>query len=266
MPESAQGRAEVTGLLRRHGLEPRRRLGQHFLVDPNIVRKIVAAARIQPGDHVLEVGAGTGTLTAALAGAGARVLAFEVDERLRPVLEEALPPGVEVRYEDAAAVDFPALLGEGSWLMVSNLPYNVGTPVLLDLVRHAPTVTRFVVMVQLEVAERLGAAPGSRRYGLPSVVAQLHCDTQTLFTVSPAVFVPAPPVESAVVELLRKPAPPAAERAIELASTAFGQRRKMVRRSLADTVDEADLVAAGIDPTDRAEDLTPLQYLTLAGG
>ena len=265
--EDPLGRGATASLLAAHGVHPRRDLGQHFLVDPNVVRRIVAVAGVGPGDRVLEIGAGAGTLTRGLAAAGARVLAYEIDPRLRPVLEAAFEgvAGLEVRYADASGLD-PASLEDGPWVVVANLPYNVGTPLLLHLLRHAPAITRFVVMLQREAVERLAAAPGSRIYGLPSVVVRLHGTITVAFRVPPTVFLPPPEVESAVAVIHRAPADPRAERALSLAATAFGQRRKMLRRSLAAALADpaATLAAAGIDPTRRAEDLAPEEYLHLA--
>jgi 16S rRNA (adenine1518-N6/adenine1519-N6)-dimethyltransferase len=265
--EAAGGWAPTARLLAAHGVRPRRDLGQHFLVDPNLVRKIVAAAQVKAGDRVLEIGAGVGTLTRALAAVGARVLAYEVDPRLRPVLEAALEDvvGVEVRYADAADLD-PSALEGAPWVVVANLPYHVGTPLLLRLLREAPAIERFVVMLQREAVERLAAAPGSRTYGLPSVVAQLYGAVKVAFRVPAAVFLPPPRVESAVAVVVRKPAHPAAEAAVALAAAAFGQRRKMLRRSLAAVLADAPavLTAAGVDPSARAEDLAPADYLRLA--
>jgi 16S rRNA (adenine1518-N6/adenine1519-N6)-dimethyltransferase len=265
--EEPLGRGATARLLAAHGVHPRKELGQHFLVDPNLVRRIVAIAGVGPGDRVLEVGAGAGTLTRGLAATGARVLAYEVDPRLRPVLEAALEGvgGVEVRYEDASDLA-PAALAEGPWVMVANLPYNVGTPLLLRLLRQAPAITRFVVMLQREAVERLAAPPGSRVYGLPSVVVRLHGTVEVALRVPPTVFLPPPRVESAVAVIRRTPAHPRAERATFLAAAAFGQRRKMLRRSLAGVLGDAAavLAAAGLDATRRAEDLAPEDYLRLA--
>lgn len=263
---SAQTRSQVRELLERHGLHPRKALGQHFLADPNITDKIVATA--MPAERVVEIGPGTGTLTAALGATGARVVAFEVDEALQGVLAEVTAPfpNVEVRFVDATRVDLSTELDGDEWSLVANLPYNVGTPLLMETLRHVPKVTRMVVMVQLEVGRRLAADPGSKDYGLPSVTAQIHADVRVAFTVPPQVFVPPPQVGSAVVVLDRKPAGPEAEDAIALAAAGFGQRRKMLRRSLASVIDDPDatLEAAGVDPTSRAEQLSPDDYLRLA--
>ncbi len=265
---SRQTRTEVLRLLRAHGLSPRKSLGQHFLADPNIVERIVSVADVAPGDRVVEVGAGTGTLTRALAETGARVVAYEIDERLRPLLAESLAglDNVEIRFADAAAVDLASELGEGPWILVANLPYQVGTTLLLDIVRGVPAVTRMVVMVQLEVARRLVAAPGAPEYGLPSVIVRLHTRPRLEFTVPPQVFVPPPRVSSAVVRLDRIAAPAAADRAVELAAAGFGRRRKMLRRALAGVLTDPReaLAAAGIDETARAEDLEAGDWVRLA--
>ena len=239
-------------LLRRHGLRPRTSLGQHFLADPNLTRRIVTTAGIRSGDRVLEVGPGTGTLTRQLVTAGAEVTAIEVDEQLRPVLEETMQGlAVNLLFMDAATVDYEQILGEGPWKVVANLPYQVGTQLVLDWLRLVPAITELTVMVQLEVAQRMSAPPGSRSYGLPSVVVGLYADLRVAFRVPPHVFYPPPKVESAVVRLVRKDAPPGAPRAIELAAAGFRQRRKMLRGSLALTLPDAGqtLTKAEIDPT-----------------
>jgi len=263
----AQTRTEITELLRRHGIAPIQRLGQHFLADANITRKIVDVAGVGADSSVVEVGAGTGTLTRALASTGARVVAFEVDDGLRPVLAEVTDGlDVDLRFQDVTDVDFASALEGNGWSMVANLPYNVGTPVLLEALQHAPNIDRFTVMVQREVAQRLAATVADDLYGLPSVIVSIHADARIAFTVPPQVFYPPPQVESAVVVLHRKHAPHLAPRAIELARAGFGQRRKMLRRSLsavlADPVET--LEAAGLLPTTRAEDLSPDDWLRLA--
>ena len=264
---TAQTRSEIADLLSRHGLSPSRRLGQHFLADPNITRKIVDTAGLGPGLQVLEIGAGTGTLTRALAATGAHVVAYEIDAGLLPVLEEATRGlSVELRHLDVTRADLAGALGGGRWVMVANLPYNVGTPLVLDGLRRVPQIERFVVMVQREVAERLVAVPGNKQYGLPSVVAGIHAVGRIAFTVPAQVFYPPPRVESAVVVLDRVAAPKDAERAIEIAGAGFNQRRKMLRGALAGVFDDpaTALVRTGIDPTARAEDLSPADYLALA--
>lgn len=262
-----QTRSEISRLLEEHGIHPDQSLGQHFLADANVTRKIVSVASVGEGDRVVEVGAGTGTLTAALAASGAKVVAYEFDERLRPVLEEVTESfDVELRFEDITKVDLNEHLVGGEWTMVANLPYNVGTPLVMEVLRRAPKVTRLVVMVQREVADRVVATPGTRAYGIPSVVTQIHTHAELAFRVPQQVFYPPPRVESAVVVLNRRPSPVEAERAIELARAGFGQRRKMLRGSLRSVIDEPTdaLERAGIDPSARAEDLSPDDFLRLA--
>jgi len=264
---TAQTRSEIASLLERHGLAPIHRLGQHFLADGNITRKIVALADLGPGSKVVEVGAGTGTLTRALADTGARVVTYEVDSGLRPLLEDVTAGlDVEVRFADVMGVNFAAALVGPGWRMVANLPYNVGTPVVLDALQNAPDIERFVVMVQNEVARRLAASVGSDDYGLPSVVVGIYGVARLAFTVPPQVFYPPPRVESAVVVIERGQTQAHASRAVDLARAGFGQRRKMLRGSLAGVLSEpeATLRQADIAPTSRAEDLAPEDYLRLA--
>ena len=196
------GRRETRELLARHGVRPTKHLGQHFLVEPNVVWRIVEIAGVTPRSRVVEVGAGAGTLTRALVAAGARVVAYEIDESLRPVLAETVGETAEVRFADAVEVDWEAALPDGEWVMVANLPYNVGTPLVLDLLRKAPRVVRFVVMLQKESIDRLAARPGTRAYGLPSVVVGLHGAIRVALRVPAHLFVPPPKVESAVVRLV----------------------------------------------------------------
>jgi 16S rRNA (adenine1518-N6/adenine1519-N6)-dimethyltransferase len=263
-----QGKAEVRGLLDEFGLRPNQAYGQNFLVDPNVIQRIVRLSAIGQESNVVEIGGGTGTLTAALAATGARVVVYEIDAGLVRVLRHIVGdlPNVEIRHADAGDADLGSDLGPGEWSLVSNLPYNVGTGIVLDALRGSPSVGRFVLLVQREVAERLLAGPGSRAYGIPSIITSLHADGSIAFSVAPTVFYPAPSVASAVIELDRHSAPDNAERAIKIATAAFGQRRKMVRRSLATVIPEPALTLerCGVDPTARAEDLSPEAFVAIA--
>lgn len=259
------GRAETRELLDRHGIRLRQELGQHFLVEPNLVRRIVEIAGVGPESQVVEIGAGAGTLTRALAAMAGRVIAYEVDAALRPVLAETVGDTAEVRFEDAAAVLWESALPPGEWSVVANLPYNVGTPIVLTMLRSVPRITRLVVMLQREAVDRIVAAPGSRTYGLPSVIVRLHGTVRRALVVPAHVFFPEPKVSSAVAVIDRIAADPAADRAIGLAAAGFGQRRKMLRAALRGVVDPAAMEAVGIDPRARAETLAPEDWLRLAG-
>ena len=264
---SGQGRSEIRRLLDAHGIRPRKHLGQHFLADPNVIDRIVELAGVTGGSQVVEIGAGTGALTRALADTGATVVSYEVDLALRPVLKDVFGSSdIDLRFGDAMKADFDADLAPGEWIMVANLPYGVGTPLLLDTLRNVPRVIRFVVMVQREVADRLSASPGSRTYGLATVVAGLYGTVRFGFSVGPRVFLPSPDVESAVIVVNRIQAHPLAAEAARLAAAGFNQRRKMLRRSLAVVLDDPASVlgAAGIAETARAEELSPGDFVALA--
>ncbi len=263
-----QGRSEISRLLAAYGYRPTKAYGQNFLVDPNIVRRLVALADLDAGSNVVEIGAGTGTITAALAERAGRVVAYEIDTSLAPILAETIGGlgHVELRFEDAARLDLGAAIGEGPWTLVANLPYNVGTGIVLDALKGAPEIERIVVVIQREVADRMLAGAGSKTYGLPSVTVGLHAAGRFAFEVPSHVFEPPPRVDSAVIVLDRVDAPVEAPRAIELAAVAFGQRRKMLRRSLSSVLHAPELVllAADIDPTARPEELDPLDFVAIA--
>jgi 16S rRNA (adenine1518-N6/adenine1519-N6)-dimethyltransferase len=266
--------ADVRSLLDAHGVRPSRALGQHFLADPNTARRIVRLAEVTPDENVLEVGPGVGSLTLALAEEAAGVVALELDRHLLPVLEEVLSGAANVRvvHGDALTADYHSLLpGPGPWAMVSNLPYNVATPLMARLLEQAPGIGRMVVMVQREVAERLAAPPGSPACGAISVKVAYHAQAALLATVPPTVFVPRPRVESAVVAFRRRPAPPVEvpvpARLFELVRAGFSQRRKTLRQSLRPVLGAAAgdvLAAAGIDPGARAERLRLEDWAALA--
>lgn len=265
------GRAEIAADLERLGVRPSRALGQNFLVDPNLAERIARLASIGQGDDVLEVGAGCGSLTVALAATGARVVALEIDRHLLPVLEERVAPlGVEVVQGDAMRCDWKALLQGRKWALVANLPYNIATPLVLDLLREVPELRRMVVMVQLEVAERLVARPATPAYGAVSARAAYFSRASLLARVPASVFMPRPKVGSAVVEIVRldRPPVPVEEASFEeidvLLAAAFSTRRKMLRRSLAPLVSPAVFASAGVSPTRRPEELSIVDWGRLA--
>jgi 16S rRNA (adenine1518-N6/adenine1519-N6)-dimethyltransferase len=265
-------RRQAIDLLDRHGVRPSRALGQNFVVDPNTVRRIVRLAEIAPGDAVVEVGAGLGSLTVALAEAGADLTSVELDRRLLPVLDEVLgvvDPPPRVVHADALRLDWHDLLGgHDRWQLVANLPYNVATPLVLDVLDGVAAIDRMLVMVQREVGERLAAAPGTAAYGIPSVKVAYWATAEVVGRVGPSVFLPRPKVDSVLVRIARRsqPATPVdPERLFALVRAGFGQRRKMLRRSLAGLVDTGDFDRAGIAPESRAEQLSVTQWGQLAG-
>jgi len=270
--------ADIRRLLDEHGLRPSRALGQNFVVDPNTVRRIARLAELAPGQAVVEIGAGLGSLTLALAETGARVLAVETDRHLVPVLRSVVD-GLEVAVveADALEVDLAALLGPDGPLgpvpgfaLVANLPYNVATPVVMRVLTEAPTVDSLLVMVQREVGERMAAGAGDEAYGSVSVRIAYYARAEVVGRVPATVFVPRPNVESVLVRLVRRPAPavdPAevsAERLFAVVRAGFGQRRKMLRRSLEGVVAPEAFGAAGVDPSARAEELDIAQWGRLA--
>ena len=263
----------VRAVLSEHGLSPSRALGQHFLTDPNTARRIVRLADIGAGDRVLEIGPGLGSLTVALADAGARVLALELDRHLLPALHSVVDglEAVEVVQGDAMTFDVAAALGDEPCVCVSNLPYNVATPVVIRLLEHAPQVDRMLVMVQREVGERLAAPPGTRACGPASVKVAYYGDARMVGAVPRTVFHPQPKVESALVRIDRRAEPavdvPSPETMFALARAGFGQRRKTLRRALRPLLGPdaaATLEQAGIDSSARAESLDLAQWAELA--
>ena len=278
------GLGEVKDLLERHGLEARRSLGQNFVADPNTVAHIARLAGVGRGDRVVEVGPGLGSLTLALAAAGAGGGGVDPARRRRRGPAGGRPPAstpdedgdgggdpaagdVRVVEGDALVVDWSELLGNDPWTLVANLPYNVAVPVVMRVLAEAPQVRRLVVMVQLEVAERLCAAPGDRTIGIPSVKLAWYASARILTTVPPEVFVPRPRVQSAVVGIERH-GPPSTlvgpADVFPLVEQAYRQRRKMLRSTLGRTIDVGAFDAAGIDPQLRPERLGLDDWVRLA--
>jgi 16S rRNA (adenine1518-N6/adenine1519-N6)-dimethyltransferase len=270
------GPAEIRRLAADLGVRPTKTLGQNFLLDANTIRRIVRSADLAPGETVLEVGPGLGSLTLGLLDAGHAVTAVEID----PVLGEALPRTVQARLPGAALTTVTAdalrvreLPGPVPTALVANLPYNVAVPVVLHLLAGFPSLRTGLVMVQAEVADRLVAPPGSRTYGVPSVKAAWFAAATRAGAVGRAVFWPAPNVDSALVRLVRRDPPATAasrEDVFAVIDAAFAQRRKMLRSALAGwagspAAAEQLLRAAGIDPQARGETLEVGDYARLAG-
>jgi 16S rRNA (adenine1518-N6/adenine1519-N6)-dimethyltransferase len=255
-----------------HGLDARKRLGQHFLLDLNLTRRIARAAAPLGEGTVIEVGPGPGGLTRALLLEGAaRVVAIEVDRRAITALQDlqdAAPGRLDLLEADALEVDL-AGLGSPPRRIVANLPYNVSTALLVRWLHQAGQIADMVLMFQKEVADRLAAMPRSKDYGRLSVLAQHVCIVQRLFDVAPSAFVPPPKVTSSVVRLTPRSV---GDRLVDLAilervtAAAFGQRRKMLRRSLAGLFADpaAVLTGLGLRPTARAEELGVADFVRLA--
>lgn len=245
------------------------RLGQNFLADPNLLDAILRDAAVGPGDVVLEVGAGEGVLTERLAAAAGHVHALELDRGLAPSLAPiAARPNVDLHWEDAMRFDL-AGLAPAPTALIANLPYAIATPLILRTIEQLPSVERWLVMVQREIADRLRARPGGRDYGSPSVLAQLACEVKLVRTVDPAVFRPRPRVESAILGL-RRSGPGADEATRRLTRAAFAHRRKSLARSL-EHVRAGSLAAAraglaelGLPEDARAEALAPEDFAALA--
>ncbi|MBW3555859.1 MAG: 16S rRNA (adenine(1518)-N(6)/adenine(1519)-N(6))-dimethyltransferase RsmA [Actinobacteria bacterium] len=267
-------RRQLLDLLDEHGLHPSRALGQNFVADANTVRRIARLAEVADGDRVVEIGAGLGSLTLALLETGASVTAIEIDRHLAPVLRSVVEPaGAKVVEADALTLDWSELLGGADatgWVLVANLPYNVATPLVADLLDAVPGIQRMLVMVQREVAERLAADPGAEAYGAVSVKVAYWATARLAGRVPPTVFIPQPKVESALVSIARRPTPavdPAQvspERLFAVVRAGFAHRRKMLRRSLAGVVPPEAFEAAGVRPEARAEELDVVAWGRLA--
>lgn len=264
---------ELRELAERHGIRPRKALGQHFLADANLARAIVGEAVVEPRDRVLEIGAGFGSLTLALIQAGAEVLAVELDPALLPALREVVGPTGRARIEEADAMtaDWEALLGDDRWSMVSNLPYNVAVPVVIRLLEEAPRVDPLLVMVQREVGERLVASPGDEAFGAVSLRIAYRAEARLVRRIPPTVFWPEPNVESVLVRLERRSPPVEVpeEALFRLVDEGFAQRRKtmanaLVRLGVERHAAVGALEAAGLDPKVRAEELGLEDFARLA--
>jgi 16S rRNA (adenine1518-N6/adenine1519-N6)-dimethyltransferase len=271
------GPAEIRALAERLDIRPAKQWGQNFVIDPNTVRKIVRVAGVGPEDNVVEVGPGLGSLTLALLPVVAHLTAVEVDPRLAGELEATVarlqPQNVaKLRLVAADALTVTKLPKPHPTALVANLPYNISVPVVLSFLERFPSIERVLVMVQLEVAERLAARPGNKTYGVPSVKAAWYADVELAGRVGRNVFWPAPNVDSGLVSLIRRPPPETTasrEDVFRCIDAAFLQRRKSLRQALASwagspAAAEAALVAAGIDPKARGEQLDVAAFARIA--
>jgi 16S rRNA (adenine1518-N6/adenine1519-N6)-dimethyltransferase len=255
--------------LETHGLWAKKSFGQHFLLDMNITRKIARLAEVGDGDHVIEVGPGPGGLTRALLETGARVTAIEKDERFRPLLETVAQASdrLTLVFGDALTVDESALTDGAPGHVVSNLPYNVGTPLLVNWLVGPWTPVSMTLMFQREVADRITQGPGEDSYGRLGVLAQTVSRVERVLDAPARAFTPPPKVDSAVVRLVPlkdRPSPARLDALQRITAAAFGQRRKMLRSSLKSMGGEALVKAADLDPQARAEVIPVAGFLALA--
>ena len=262
-------RREVMDLLDRYDLEPRRALGQNFVVDPNTVRRIAALSRVGEHDRVVEIGPGLGSLTLALCETGAGVVAIEADRSLlEPLAETTKNTGCRLIHADATDLTWADEIDGEGWVLVANLPYNVGTPLVADVLDLVPKVHRLVVMVQREVADRLIAGPGDDGYGALSVKVASWAKGRRLCSVPWRVSTPRPLGDSSVVELTRHAEPAVPDdidrgELFSLVRQAYGQRRKMMRASLRGVVDADQFEAAEVRPEARPEELALSDWVAL---
>lgn len=261
-------------IIRRHGFTFKKSLGQNFLIDGNVLDRIIAAAELGPSNGVLEIGPGIGALTERLAQAAGTVVALEIDNRLLPILAEVLSPygNVHILHADVLKTNLTQIWDEyfanaADVSVVANLPYYVTTPIVMKLLEERLPVAHIVVMVQKEVADRMAARPGSKAYGSLSIAVQYYCEPHLVATVPGGAFIPAPNVESAVIRLTRRLAPavavPDEARFFRVVHTAFAQRRKTLANNLSALSGKERkaelsvlLASCGVQPERRAETLT----------
>ena len=248
----------------------KKRFGQHFLHDKNILSRIVEYVAAKPGERIVEIGPGEGALTLPLLRAARSLTVIELDRDLiEPLRTRARGVGeLTIVHRDVLEVDIGTLAAGATIRLVGNLPYNISTPILFHCLDHAAAIRDMHFMLQKEVVERMAAGPGSKTYGRLSVMLQLRCAVEPLFDVPPTAFTPPPKVDSAVMRLV----PLSPDRLPQVAfdvidrvvRAAFGQRRKTLSNALKGVADADDLAAAGIDPRLRAEQLAPATFVALA--
>lgn len=265
----------VRYIVKRFGLRMNKKLGQNFLVRHDVVADIADAAELNPGDPVLEIGPGIGTLTQALAETGAAVTAVELDEHLLPVLAKTLEhyDNVRVVHGDILRIDIEEVMNHQPFTVCANLPYYITTPIIMKLLEQKLPIKRIVVMVQKEVAERMVAVPGHKIYGALSVAVQYYTQPEMLFEIPPRAFMPAPEVTSAVVSMTVRQEPPVKltneKHFFQVVHAAFQQRRKTLQNALKNTglskeQIKAALEAADIDGQRRGETLSLDEFAAIA--
>lgn len=250
---------------------PRKRFGQNFLHDHNIIYHIISSIHAQPDQHWVEIGPGQGALTVPLLNEGVRLDVVELDRDLVALLKQKFNehPQLQIHSADALRFDFSTLVTNNEKLrVIGNLPYNISTPLMFHLLDNAAIIEDMHFMLQKEVVERICAAPGSKKYGRLSVMMQYYCATEMLFEVPPESFEPAPQVTSAIVKLVPHQHPPVQVNDVtklnKVVTGAFSQRRKTLRNSLKKLIDEQDIIKLGINPTARAETLTLADFAGLS--
>jgi 16S rRNA (adenine1518-N6/adenine1519-N6)-dimethyltransferase len=248
----------------------RKRFGQNFLHDPNIIRRIISGIRPKPGETLLEIGPGQGALTEALLDSGCELIAIELDRDLVGLLEQKFSahPRFRLQQGDALKLQLAELCGQTRIRVVGNLPYNISTPLIFHLLNQSANIIDMHFMLQKEVVERLAAGPGSKTYGRLGIMTQYHCRVEPLLAVPPGAFSPQPKVQSAVVRLQPHAALPYPATSVDnlqtLVRTAFNQRRKTLRNALQSLVSAEQMLALGIDPGARPETLPLETYVVLA--
>ncbi len=259
--------SEIQRLLETAAIAPKKSLGQNFVIDPNTVRKIARLAEVGEGSRVLEIGAGLGSLTLALAETGAEVTAIETDRALIPLLKQTVGEKATIIEADARELAWSDVVPTSDWNLVANLPYNIGTSLVLTVLDEVPNINRLLVMVQQEAGERIVASVGDPAYGAVSVRVALRGNATIVGHVPPSVFFPRPRVNSVLVAIERAPNTidtSVENELIELLRIAFTHRRKMLRKSLKGHVEQGTLERAKIAPTSRPEELDLNQWLALA--
>ena len=252
------------------GHRPRKRFGPHFLHDPAVLERIVAAIDPHPGERIVEIGPGQGALTLPVLRRCGRMTAIELDRDLvGPLLARAASVGeLDIIQADALDVDYAALPGSGPLRLIGNLPYNISTPLLFRVLESAGELRDAHFMLQKEVVDRMVAAPGSKVYGRLTVMLAAACTPERLFDIGPGAFRPPPRVTSSVVRLVPHAAPPFAvpdpERFARLVARAFSMRRKTIRNAVKGFVSPGAIAQAGIDPQARPETLAPADFAALA--
>jgi 16S rRNA (adenine1518-N6/adenine1519-N6)-dimethyltransferase len=246
---------------------PRKRFAQHFLRDPQVIQRIIAAIAPLPNQHLVEIGAGQGALTIPLLHCGCRLDVIELDRDLVAQLQATIKP-LSIYLADALQFDFKQLVQDQPLRIVGNLPYNISTPLLFHLLKYAPHLQDLTLMLQKEVVDRLVAKPATSAYGRLSVILQYHCQVNPCFDVAPQAFFPPPQVDSSVIQLQPHRTPPVIilnwERFNQVVTQAFSQKRKILRNTLKGLLTEEAIQAVDIDPHTRAETLSLEEFAKLA--